>query len=73
MYTQKEKATTPDNTDVMTKSFQTNQEIIKTNQAAKSLYDLKRPRINKPFRTNVNSRKTNSPSMHENKIEEEED
>lgn len=73
MYTQKEKATIPDNSDFMTKSFQTNKEIIKTNQMAKSLYDLKRPRINKPFRTKENSKKTNNPSMKENQIEEEED
>lgn len=48
-----------------------NQDIIKTNQIAKSLYDLKRPKIVKPFK--VNATRTNASAFNENKIEEEDD
>lgn len=64
MYSQKEKPKSPENTDVLTKSFKTNQDIIKTNQQATSLYDLKRPKIIQPYRTKVNMRRTRGSNMN---------
>jgi hypothetical protein len=57
MYTQKERPKESEVTEVLPKALPTNQEILKTNLAAKSLYDLKRPQIIQPTRSRVNIRR----------------